>query len=174
MRSRSAGRRSPAATSDCPPGEQPFTPDGLLRTGDIGFLHDDELYIMGRLKAMAVVRGQNYYAEDVEEIVKSTPGVGRGQCAAFAWDAEGEERMVVIWETTLDREGAVALCEAIRTRLSEHLGLGAVDVVPVPPSTLPFTSSGKVKRSGAADLYREHTARAPAVSTAVAKEGPLQ
>lgn len=150
-----------------PPQEQPFTPDGWLRTGDIGFLHDDELYIMGRLKAMAVVRGQNYYAEDVEEIVKSTPGVGRRQCAAFAWDRDGEEQMVVIWETGLDHAAAAAVGDAIRTRLAEHLGLGAVDVVSVPAATLPFTSSGKVKRSGAADLYREHSAKAAAAAAPV-------
>ncbi|MFF3405296.1 AMP-binding protein [Streptomyces sp. NPDC002742] len=144
-----------------PAEQQPFTPDGMLRTGDIGFLHDGELYVMGRLKAMAIVRGQNYYAEDVEEIVKSTPGVDRRHCAAFAWDADGDERMVVIWETKLDADAAAALGQAIRTRLAEQLGLGAVETVAVSPQTLPFTSSGKVKRSGAADLYRRHTGTAP-------------
>ncbi|GAA2515842.1 AMP-binding protein [Streptomyces longisporus] len=139
-----------------PAEQQPFTPDGLLRTGDIGFLRDGELYVMGRLKAMAVVRGQNYYAEDVEEVVKSTPGVDRRHCAAFAWDEDGEERMVVIWETKLDADTAAAVGEAIRTRLAEHLGLTAVETLAVSPQTLPFTSSGKVKRSGAADLYRQH------------------
>lgn len=139
-----------------PAEQQPFTPDGLLRTGDIGFLLDGELYVMGRLKAMAVVRGQNYYAEDVEEVVKSTPGVDRRHCAAFAWDGDGEERMVVIWETKFDSDTAGAVGEAIRTRLAEHLGLTAVETLAVSPQTLPFTSSGKVKRSGAADLYRQH------------------
>ncbi|MER5733826.1 AMP-binding protein [Streptomyces sp. NPDC002138] len=149
-----------------PAAQQPFTPDGLLRTGDIGFLHDGELYVMGRLKAMAVVRGQNYYAEDVEDIVKGTQGVGR-QCAAFAWDEDGEERMVVLWETRLDAGAAAAVGREIATRLAEHLGLGAVDIVPVPTSALPSTSSGKIKRSGAADLYREHaaTTTAPLNST---------
>lgn len=140
-----------------PAEQQPFTPDGMLRTGDIGFLHDGELYVMGRVKAMAVVHGQNYYAEDVEEIVKSTPGVDRRHCAAFAWDTDGDERMVVIWETKLDADAAAAVGEAIRTRLAEHLGLGAVETVAVSPQSLPFTSSGKVKRSGAADLYRQQT-----------------
>lgn len=139
-----------------PAARQPFTPDGLLRTGDIGFLHGGELYVMGRLKAMAVVRGQNYYAEDVEEVVKATPGVDRRHCAAFAWDDDGEERMVVIWETKLDTGTARGVGEAIRTRLAEHLGLTAVETLAVSPQTLPFTSSGKVKRSGAADLYRQH------------------
>ncbi|WP_272261760.1 AMP-binding protein [Streptomyces xanthophaeus] len=140
-----------------PAEQQPFTPDGMLRTGDIGFLHHNELYVIGRMKAMAVVRGQNYYAEDVEEIVKATPGVDRRHCAAFAWDDDGEERMIVIWETKLDQDAAAAVGEAIRARLVEHLGLGAVETVAVSPQSLPFTSSGKVKRSGAADLYRQQT-----------------
>ncbi|MGA5131325.1 AMP-binding protein [Streptomyces olivoreticuli] len=138
-----------------PSEQQPFTPDGMLRTGDIGFVRDGELYVMGRLKAMAVVRGQNYYAEDVEEIVKATPGVDRRHCAAFAWDEDGQERMVVVWETKLEADGAAAVGEAIRRRLAEHLGLGAVETVAVSPQVLPFTSSGKVKRSGAAELYRQ-------------------
>jgi acyl-CoA synthetase (AMP-forming)/AMP-acid ligase II len=98
---------------------------------------------------------------DVEEIVKSTPGVDRRHCAAFAWDTDGDERMIVIWETKLDADAAAAVGEAIRNRLAEHLGLGAVETVAVSPQTLPFTSSGKVKRSGAADLYRQHTSTAP-------------
>src|SRR6185369_701625 len=68
----------PAVTSGYlgrPAHEQPFTADGWLRTGDLGFLVDDELYVVGRIKDMIVVRGQNYYAEDVEEIVRITPGV---------------------------------------------------------------------------------------------------
>lgn len=78
-------------------------------------------------------------------------------CAAFAWDDDGEERMIVIWETKLDQDAAAAVGEAIRARLVEHLGLGAVETVAVSPQSLPFTSSGKVKRSGAADLYRQQT-----------------
>lgn len=140
-----------------PADRQPFTSDGMLRTGDVGFLRDGELFLVGRMKAMAVVRGQNYYAEDVEEIVKATPGVDRRHCAAFAWDDDGEERMIVVWETKLDLDTAAGVGEAIRRRLAEHLGLGAVETVAVSPQTLPFTSSGKVKRSGAADLYRLQT-----------------
>ncbi|WP_051795177.1 AMP-binding protein [Streptomyces sp. NRRL S-87] len=158
-----------------PTAAQPFTPDGWLRTGDIGFLHQGELHLLGRLKAMAVVRGHNYYAEDVEEVVKATPGAGR-QCAAFAWgaaDDEGaEERMVVLWETRLDRAAAAAVGRAIAARLAEHLGLGAVDVVPVPTSALPFTSSGKVRRSGAADLYRAHLAEAGTDDAGTARPRP--
>ncbi|MDH6134185.1 fatty-acyl-CoA synthase [Kitasatospora sp. MAA4] len=137
------------------PEQQPFSPDGWLRTGDIGFQLDGELYVVGRIKAMAIVHGHNYYAEDVEDIVRNTPGVDRRHCAAFAWGSDGDERMVVLWETKLDPGQAAEVSQEIRTRLAGRLGLGSADVCPVAPSSIPFTSSGKVKRSAAALLYRE-------------------
>jgi acyl-CoA synthetase (AMP-forming)/AMP-acid ligase II len=105
---------------------------------------------------MIVVRGQNYYAEDVEEIVRITPGVNGRRSAAFAWDPdEDDERMVVLWETKDAPELAAVTSEAIRVRLSEQIGLAAVQVVTVPPATIPFTSSGKVKRAAALELCRQ-------------------
>ncbi|MFB7470638.1 AMP-binding protein [Kitasatospora sp. NPDC056184] len=160
-----------------PPERQPFAADGMLRTGDLGFLLGGELHVVGRLKAMAVVHGQNYYAEDVEDVVRTTPGVDRRQCAAFAWDADGDERMVVLWETGLDPDAAEAVGREIRTRLASRLGLGAVEVRPVAPSSIPFTSSGKVKRSvAAADLPHHRAAVAnSAANTAVnTPEGTAQ
>lgn len=138
-----------------PAEEQPFTSDGWLRTGDLGFLLDKELFIVGRTKDMIVVRGQNYYAEDVEEIVRVTPGVNGRRGTAFAWDTGEDELMVVLWESRLDAEESTVVSEEIRVRVTEQLGLGAVQVVAVPPSTIPFTSSGKVKRAGAAELFRK-------------------
>ncbi|MFE4974519.1 AMP-binding protein [Kitasatospora sp. NPDC056651] len=134
------------------PERQPFGPDGWLRTGDLGFLLDGDLYLVGRIKAMAVVHGQNYYAEDVEDIVRTTPGVDRRHCAAFVRDDDGDERMVVLWETKLDAGEAADVSVRIRTALADRLGLGAVEVHPVPANSIPFTSSGKVKRSAAAEL----------------------
>ncbi|SDW77999.1 Acyl-CoA synthetase (AMP-forming)/AMP-acid ligase II [Amycolatopsis xylanica] len=138
-----------------PPERQPFTPDGWLRTGDLGFVHDGELYVVGRSKDMIVVRGQNYYAEDVEEIVRTTPGVNGRRGAAFAWADGEEERMAVLWETSADPAESAAIGAAICERLAARLGLLAVQVVPVAPSTIPFTSSGKVKRTSAIELCRK-------------------
>ena len=146
----------PAVTAgylDLPPDQQPFTPDGWLRTGDLGFVLAGELYVVGRIKDVIIVRGQNYCAEDVEEIVRVTPGMDRRVCAAFAGHADGQERMVVLWETQLAPGEAAAVAARIRTRIGDHLGLGATQVVTVPPATVPHTTSGKVRRDAARRLY---------------------
>jgi fatty-acyl-CoA synthase len=98
-----------------PPADgQPFTHDGWLRTGDLAFLLDGELYIVGRLKDMITVRGQNYYAEDVEEIVRATAGAGGRRNAAIPCTDSGAERMTVLLETTLD-PGPTAATASCRT-----------------------------------------------------------
>lgn len=145
----------PAVTSGylgLPEAAQPFTPDRWLRTGDLAFLIDRELYIVGRLKDMITVRGQNFYAEDVEEIVRTTPGIDRPRNAAIAWIDGADERMVVLWETALDADAARVLADAARDRVRRLLGLEAVEVVPVPPATIPHTTSGKVQRQAAGQL----------------------
>ncbi len=134
---------------------QPFTADGWLRTGDLGFMLDAELYLVGRLKDMIIVRGQNYYAEDVEEIIRAVPGAGGRRSAAVAWIKDGTERMAVLVETALDPDEAGAVAVAARDRIRSHLGLDAVDVIPVPPATIPFTTSGKVKRGATLALVRD-------------------
>jgi acyl-CoA synthetase (AMP-forming)/AMP-acid ligase II len=141
---------------------QPFTADRWLRTGDLGFRLDGDLYIVGRLKDMITVRGQNFYAEDVEEIVRTTPGVDRARNAAIAWDDDGDERMIVLWETSLDPDAARILTDAARDRVKLHLGLEAVDVIAVPPATIPHTTSGKVRRQAAVRLAHGHRAGAGA------------
>jgi acyl-CoA synthetase (AMP-forming)/AMP-acid ligase II len=147
-----------------PAEQQPFTADGWLRTGDLGFLHEDELYIVGRIKDMITVRGQNFYAEDVEEIVRATlaaeqPGTGVSRSAAIPWtDGEaggGEgERMVVLWETALEPAPAQQLARLAADQVRQQLGLNEVDVVPVPTAAIPHTTSGKVQRRAALGLYR--------------------
>jgi fatty-acyl-CoA synthase len=146
----------PAVTSgylNLPAAEQPVTSDGWLRTGDLGFLLDGELYLVGRIKDLIIIRGQNYSAEDVEEIVRTTPGVDRRVCAAFASVRDGQERIVVLWETSLEAADAEGMADRIRARIGEQLGFGATQVITVPPVSIPHTTSGKVKRDAARSLY---------------------
>jgi fatty-acyl-CoA synthase len=150
--------------------QQPFTGDGWLSTGDLGFVHDGELYVTGRLKDMIIVHGHNYYAEDVEDIVRSTAGVRRRRCVAFAAEVDGVERMVVLWETRLEADGAADLTEVIRRRLAERIGLDVVLPLPVPVSTIPCTSSGKVKRHAAVAQWQENKLGRAQLAAAV-KEG---
>jgi len=169
----------PAVTSGyltVPAGEQPITPDGWLRTGDLAFVLDGEVYVVGRLKDMIIIRGQNYYAEDIEEIVRTTPGVDRRTCAALGWLADGDERAVVVWETRLDPAAAAAVADRIGDRVRDQLGLGAVQIVPVEPSAIPHTTSGKVQRTATLRMCRERNLLAtghliPRGEPATSKEG---
>ena len=152
-----------------PPAQgQPFTADGWLRTGDLAFLLNGELYITGRRKDMITVRGQNHYAEDVEEIVRAVPGAGGRRSAAVAWTEDGTERIAVLIETSLDPDAFAVVAAAARDRIMAHLGLEAVDIIPVPPTTIPFTTSGKVKRGATIALVRDGLA---ANATVAAVEG---
>ncbi|MEU5644534.1 AMP-binding protein [Streptomyces milbemycinicus] len=118
--------------------------DGWLRTGDLGFLLDGELYVTGRRKEMVVVHGQNFFPDDVENVARTVPGVYRHRCVAFSdTDAEGGERIGVIVET--DADPAPVLAE-VRRRVAAELDLSKVRVYAVKPRWIPRTTSGKWQR----------------------------
>jgi fatty-acyl-CoA synthase len=119
---------------------------GWLATGDLGFLLDGELYVVGRSKNVLVVRGKNYFAEDVESVVRALPGTFRGHCAAMATEDEHGEYMGVVVETELDGVQRDQLRELIGKRLVAELGLASVRTSFVAPRSIPYTSSGKVRR----------------------------
>ncbi|UGT72450.1 fatty acyl-AMP ligase [Nocardia gipuzkoensis] len=124
--------------------------DGWLRTGDLGYLRDGELFVTGRCKDMITVRGVNYYAQDVEAAVRGLDGVYKGRCTA-AIDPDADV-IALIAESERTGAGADALTEAIRARIAAELGLAAVRVHLVAPRSIPRTSSGKLQRLAARDL----------------------
>jgi amino acid adenylation domain-containing protein len=126
-----------------------------LRTGDLGFLRGGELYVAGRIKDLIVLRGLNYYAEDVEETLADChPRLRMGGAAAIGVDASGEERLVIVHEVDSIRDPPLTeMSEAIKTRIGEAYGLMVHEVVLLPPGGLPKTSSGKVQRSRCRELY---------------------
>ena len=127
--------------------------DGWLHTGDLGFRHDGELVICGRVKDMIIVGGRNLYPEDYEQWATRVPGVRRGNAIAFG--LEHEERMVVVAETTVSaHEADRVAAEAMRT-LRRHLPQAPEEVVLVVKGTLPKTSSGKLQRGVCKQRYRE-------------------
>ncbi|WP_174184367.1 fatty acyl-AMP ligase [Nocardia barduliensis] len=125
--------------------------DGWLRTGDLGYLRDGELFVTGRCKDMITVRGVNYYAQDVEATVRDLDGVYKGRCTA-AIDPDGADVIALIAESERTGADADALSEAIRARIAAELGLAAVRVHLVAPRSIPRTSSGKLQRLAARDL----------------------
>lgn len=125
-------------------GEGPF-----LRTGDLGFIKDGELYITGRLKDLIIIRGRNHYPEDIERTVQqSFPGLRPGASAAFSIDIAGQEQLVVVQEIergyqSRDLEHAI---EAISQKIAEAHEIQAYAVVLGKSGCVPKTSSGKVQR----------------------------
>jgi acyl-CoA synthetase (AMP-forming)/AMP-acid ligase II len=120
-------------------------PDGWLRTGDLGYLADGELYLLGRRKDVIIVRGRNLYAHDIEGVAGEHPDVRTGNVAAFGVPATDTEALVVVVESRRPEDGA-RIAREVRGRLAEVFGVVPHDVRVVGPGTLPKTSSGKLKR----------------------------
>jgi fatty-acyl-CoA synthase len=127
--------------------------DGWLRTGDLGYLADGELFVCGRSKELIVIRGANYYPQDIEWTVRELPGVKRGNVAAFSVDDAGEERLVIVAEADPRETGG--LRKAIATRIQETIGLAVHRVMLVAAGTLLRTTSGKLQRRKMKQMYEQ-------------------
>jgi len=126
-----------------------------LYTGDLGYTVRGEVFICGRLKDMVIVRGRNFYPNDIEWVVSELPNVRRGNVVAFGSEVNGEEQLVVAAEAfQSDAEG---LKDAIARSVLENFSLVTHEVVIVPQGTLPRTSSGKPQRRKTRDLYLSGT-----------------
>lgn len=128
-----------------------------LRTGDLGFVRDGELFVTGRLKDLLIVNGRNLYPQDIEDFVRELhPALGAGAGAAFSIDADGERVVVVheIKEARLDDGlSAAALSARIRTALARAFDIAAPSVVLVPRGGVKRTTSGKVQRGLTRDAF---------------------
>jgi len=126
-------------------GEGPF-----LRTGDLGFMKDDQLFVTGRLKDLIIIRGHNHYPQDIELTVEqSHPALEQGCGAAFSVEVNGEERLVVAQEvkrSSLRNLNIDEVIGAIRKAVSEQHDLQAYAVLLLKTGSIPKTSSGKIQR----------------------------
>jgi fatty-acyl-CoA synthase len=139
--------RDQAATDAC-------LVDGWLDTGDMGYLSDDYIYIVGRAKDMIIVNGKNHWPQDIEWAVEQMPGFKSGDIAAFAITAaNGEETPAVLVQCrTTDDGERLRLRDTIRDRVRSITGMNCI-IELVPPRTLPRTSSGKLSRSKARNQF---------------------
>lgn len=123
---------------------------GWLRTGDLGFLRQGELYVTGRLKDLIIIRGRNYYPQDIELTIDfAHEAVRAGNVAAFAVEVEGEEKLVVtpeIKRTFLRKLNVEEVTEAIRRAIAENHELPVQAIVLLKTGSIPKTSSGKIQR----------------------------
>jgi len=140
--------------------------DDWVRTGDLGVMGPDGLYITGRLKDMIIVGGRNLYPEDAERAANSIPGVRKGNAVAFGIARKAREGLVVIAETRLDGEEAAKLAKQIATEVRKALRVAADQVVLLVPGSLPKTPSGKLQRNLTRKLYEAGQLVSQAVATA--------
>ncbi|HXS85984.1 MAG TPA: SDR family NAD(P)-dependent oxidoreductase [Mycobacterium sp.] len=125
----------------------------FLRTGDLGFHLDGELFVSGRLKDLIVIRGRNHYPEDIEATVQDSHDAllrGRGAAFSVTLDSDAGEQLVVVQEVDRYRAADIDTDEvlaAIRTAVTEHHEIRPHAIVLTEPSTIPTTSSGKIRRN---------------------------
>jgi acyl-CoA synthetase (AMP-forming)/AMP-acid ligase II/alkylation response protein AidB-like acyl-CoA dehydrogenase/acyl carrier protein len=146
----------------------PLAAGPWLRTGDLGFLRDGEVYITGRLKDLVIVNGRNIYPQDVEEVVEQAiEFIAPNMCAAFAFEEGGRERLAIVAEAdrTLARalqrgpggpggDRAETLARQVRSAVTQQFGVAVASVVFVRPGAFPRTTSGKVQRARCKQLAR--------------------
>jgi fatty-acyl-CoA synthase len=128
--------------------------DGWLDTGDMGYMSNGYIFIVGRAKDMIIINGRNHWPQDIEWAVEQLPGFKSGDIAAFAITGpSGEETPAVLVHCRVsDNEERGRLRDEIRERVRAIIGITPV-VELVPPRTLPRTSSGKLSRVKARNLY---------------------
>ncbi|MFE7516289.1 hypothetical protein ACFU8I_34435, partial [Streptomyces sp. NPDC057540] len=133
---------------------------GFLRTGDLGFMRDGEVFVTGRLKDLLVIGGRNHYPQDLELTAETAhPGVRPGCVAAFSVDddAAGEQPVLVAEVAPEAAHESAGILTAIRSAVGEAHGLSLRDVVLIDRGTLAKTSSGKVQRKASRTAYLEGT-----------------
>jgi acyl-CoA synthetase (AMP-forming)/AMP-acid ligase II/acyl carrier protein len=127
-------------------GEGPF-----LRTGDLGFMHRGELFVTGRLKDVIVIRGVNYYPQDLEHTVESAhPALGLGAGVVVGIEEAGRVQLVAMHEVRRDSWRTIdpgEVFDAIRRAVARDHQLALHGIVLIKPFSLPKTSSGKVQRA---------------------------
>ncbi|MGL6044706.1 MAG: fatty acyl-AMP ligase [Sandaracinobacteroides sp.] len=140
--------RDPEATAAC------LSADGWLDTGDMGYLVNGHVFIVGRAKDMIILNGKNHWPQDIEWAIEQLEGFKAGDIAAFSITTpQGEEAPAVLVQCrTTDEFERARLKDAIRTKVRAITSMNCV-VELVPPRTLPRTSSGKLSRVKARQLY---------------------
>ncbi|GCE45198.1 acyl-CoA synthetase (AMP-forming)/AMP-acid ligase II [Thermosporothrix hazakensis] len=145
----------------------------FMRTGDLGFMQDGELFVTGRLKDMIIIEGRNHYPQDIELSVESShPAVRPGCIAAFSIERDEKERLVVAaeidpraWQRIKKSENAPEAMQRFRTELTQTIRqaiqdtheLAVYDVVLLTAGTIPKTSSGKIQRHACRNGYLAST-----------------
>ncbi|WP_068177205.1 AMP-binding protein [Mycobacterium sp. UM_CSW] len=140
----------------------PGTPEGpWLKTGDLGFIFEGDLFIVGRIKDLLIIRGRNHYPEDIEATVQQITG---GRVAAISVPVRSTEELVAVVE--LKKRGhshddaqdighwLTCIKRDVTSAISNAHGVNVGDLVLVPPGSIPTTTSGKIRRAACVEQYR--------------------
>jgi amino acid adenylation domain-containing protein/non-ribosomal peptide synthase protein (TIGR01720 family) len=131
-------------------GEGPF-----LRTGDLGFIKDGELFVTGRLKDLIIIRGRNHYPQDIElAVAQSHTSLRQGGGAAFSVEMDGEERLVIAQEVEPRQQTEwQPVIERILEAVAEEFEIQPASILLLKPGSIPKTSSGKVRRGDSRAMF---------------------
>ncbi|SER76489.1 fatty acid CoA ligase FadD21 [Mycobacterium sp. 88mf] len=138
----------------------PGTPAGpWLKTGDLGFVSEDDLFVVGRIKDLLIIRGRNHYPEDIEATVQQITG---GRVAAISVPVNSTEKLVTVIEVKKRGESTIEAVHWLKeiksdvtSAISNAHGLNVGDLVLVSPGSIPTTTSGKVRRAACVEQYRQ-------------------
>lgn len=129
----------------------------FLRTGDLGFVQDDELFITGRIKDVVIIRGRNYYPQDIElSVEQSHPALKPDSGAVFAVEVAGQERLVVVQEVERSHLRKLDVNEVvgdIRQAVAREYDQQIYATVLVKTGSIPKTSSGKIQRRACREAF---------------------
>lgn len=125
-----------------------------LRTGDLGFLYEGELFVCGRTKDLIIVRGVNCYPADIEAIAeRSAPEIRHGCVAAFSVEGEDQEHLVVVAEVR--DEKALPDTKALARAIRKHCHIEPQTIALLPARSIPKTTSGKIRRRETRQLWMD-------------------
>ncbi|HHO50983.1 MAG TPA: fatty acyl-AMP ligase [Deltaproteobacteria bacterium] len=125
--------------------------DGWLRTGDLGFVKDGQVFVTGRIKDLIIVNGRNVHPQAVEWVVAEIDNVRKGNVVAFSVPGKIGEELVIVLETR--DEDHQAMAASVKAAVQRELSLTAADIVCLRPGSLPKTSSGKLQRRKTREQY---------------------
>lgn len=134
----------------------------FLRTGDLGFIHDGKLYIVGRCKDLIIINGKNHYPQDLETDIETHFSSLRPGCiAVFSVEEHHQEHAIIVAEYKSDGkvmspENYQALINEVKHLMANNHQLHVKELVLIEPQTLPKTTSGKIQRSRCKNLYSHH------------------
>ena len=133
----------------------------FLRTGDLGFLQNGELFVTGRMKDVIIIRGQNHYPQDIEFTVENShPGLKPAAGAAFTVEVNGVDRLVIVQEverTYIKKINVKEVTGAITQAVTAEHGLQVYKVILIKTSSIPKTSSGKIQRHACKNGFLNNT-----------------